>query len=116
MSTTVMVILNRVTVIYDNAIGNAEYLLTENMTQDQIDEMKGVLQQQAKGSKSGLDGQVNNKNDINKIIDAENQYLAVTDEMIKTLDAVTIDKYKGCAKGRKFKNIKNYMGNRWKAC
>ncbi|PGN00306.1 hypothetical protein, partial [Bacillus thuringiensis] len=83
----VMKIFQDVTIKYDYAIGNPDYLLRDSMDQKTIDDMKNMLQEQAKNNDKILKDEVNqaytylkqskvsNKDDIQKIIDAQNNYL-----------------------------------------
>ncbi|PFM65646.1 hypothetical protein COJ48_03010 [Bacillus cereus] len=102
----VMKIFQNVTIKYDYAIGNPEYLLRDSMDQKTIDDMKGMLQEQAKNNDKLLKDEVNqaytylkqskisNKSDIQKIIDAENNYLQIVDKMIVCIDSVTVENAK----------------------
>lgn len=99
----VMRIFQDVTIKYDYAIGNPEYLLRDTMDQKTIDDMKKMLQEQAKNNDKLLKDQVNeaftylkqskisNKGEIQKLIDAENDYLKIVDRMIVCIDSVTVE-------------------------
>ncbi|KGT41901.1 MULTISPECIES: hypothetical protein [Bacillus] len=102
----VMKIFQDVTIKYDYAIGNPDYLLRDSMDQKTIDDMKNMLQEQAKNNDKILKDEVNqaytylkqskvsNKDDIQKIIDAQNNYLHIVDEMITCIDSVTVENAK----------------------
>ncbi|KAB2444860.1 hypothetical protein [Bacillus luti] len=102
----VMKIFQNVTIKYDYAIGNPDYLLRDSMDQKTIDDMKNMLQEQAKNNDKILKDEVNqaytylkqskvsNKDDIQKIIDAENNYLQIVDKMIACIDSVTAENAK----------------------
>lgn len=96
----VMRLFNDVTVKYDYAIGNPEYMLQESMDQKAIDDMKKLLQEQAKNNDKLLKDEVNQavtflkesklkKDETQKLINAENNYLKVTEKLIGCLDSVT---------------------------
>ncbi|HDR8171393.1 TPA: hypothetical protein QC096_002585 [Bacillus thuringiensis] len=102
----VMKIFQDVTIKYDYAIGNPDYLLRDSMDQKTIDDMKNMLQEQAKNNDKILKDEVNqaytylkqskvsNKDDIQKIIDAQNNYLQIVDKMIVCIDSVTVENAK----------------------
>ncbi|PFZ09244.1 hypothetical protein COL60_15070 [Bacillus pseudomycoides] len=101
----VMRFFNDVTVKYDYAIGNPEYMLQESMNQNAIDDMKKLLQEQAKNNEKLLKDEVNQavtflkgsklkKDEIPKLINAENDYLKTTDKLIACLDSVTVENTK----------------------
>ncbi|PFW54715.1 hypothetical protein COL13_23515 [Bacillus cereus] len=102
----VMKIFQNVTIKYDYAIGNPDYLLRDSMDQKKIDDMKNMLQEQAKNNDKILKNEVNqaytylkqskvsNKDDIQKVIDAENNYLQIVDKMIACIDSVTVENAK----------------------
>ncbi|PEC20368.1 hypothetical protein [Bacillus cereus] len=102
----VMKLFQNVTIKYDYAIGNPDYLLRDSMDQKTIDDMKNMLQEQAKNNDKILKDEVNqaytylkqskvsNKDDIQKIIDAENNYLQIVDKMIACIDSVTVENAK----------------------
>lgn len=102
----VMKLFQDVTIKYDYAIGNPDYLLQDSMDQKTIDDMKKMLQEQAKNNDKILKDEVNqaytylkqskvsNKDDIQKIIDAENNYLQIVDKMIACIDSVTVENAK----------------------
>jgi len=102
----VMKIFQDVTIKYDYAIGNPDYLLRDSMDQKTIDDMKNMLQEQAKNNDKILKDEVNqaytylkqskvsNKDDIQKIIDAQNNYLHIVDKMITCIDSVTVENAK----------------------
>ncbi|MDM5236069.1 hypothetical protein QUF83_07515 [Bacillus cereus] len=102
----VMKLFQNVTIKYDYAIGNPDYLLRDSMDQKTIDDMKNMLQEQAKNNDKILKDEVNqaytylkqskvsNKDDIQKIIDAENNYLQIVDKMIVCIDSVTVENAK----------------------
>ncbi|ENQ3077866.1 hypothetical protein [Bacillus multifaciens] len=99
----VMKVFQDVTIKYDYAIGNPEYLLKDTMDQKTIDDMKKMLQEQAKNNDKLFKDEVNqaftylkqskisNKGEIQKLIDAENNYLKVVDKMIVCIDSVTVE-------------------------
>lgn len=99
----VMSIFQDVTIKYDYAIGNPEYLLGDTMDQRTIDDMKKMLQEQAKNNDKLLKDEVNeaftylkqskisNKGEIQKLIDAENNYLKIVDKMVVCIDSVTVE-------------------------
>lgn len=101
-----MKIFQDVTIKYDYAIGNPDYLLRDSMDQKTIDDMKNMLQEQAKNNDKILKDEVNqaytylkqskvsNKDDIQKIIDAQNNYLHIVDKMITCIDSVTVENAK----------------------
>jgi hypothetical protein len=98
----VVALFNKVILVYDYGIGNADYLLRDKMTQGEIDNMKKVLQEQAKASNKQIKDMVyqsqtllqkvniSNKEDMQKLLNAENNYLQKVDEMILCLDSVTV--------------------------
>ncbi|MEB9735860.1 hypothetical protein GVV68_25935 [Bacillus cereus] len=102
----VMKIFQDVTIKYDYAIGNPDYLLRDSMDQKTIDDMKNMLQEQAKNNDKILKDEVNqaytylkqskvsNKDDIQKIIDVQNNYLHIVDKMITCIDSVTVENAK----------------------
>ncbi|MDM5190084.1 hypothetical protein QUF99_22940 [Bacillus sp. DX4.1] len=102
----VMQIFQDVTIKYDYAIGNPEYLLRDTMDQKAIDDMKNMLQEQAKNNDKLFKDEVNeaytylkqskvsNKDEIQKLIDAENEYLKIVDNMIACIDSVTVENAK----------------------
>ncbi|HDR3488662.1 hypothetical protein A6279_01455 [Bacillus wiedmannii] len=102
----VMKIFQDVTIKYDYAIGNPDYLLRDSMDQKTIDDMKNMLQEQAKNNDKILKDEVNqaytylkqskvsNKDDIQKIIDAQNNYLQIVDKMIVCIESVTVENAK----------------------
>ncbi|EOQ28100.1 TPA: hypothetical protein ROY24_000024 [Bacillus cereus] len=102
----VMKIFQDVTIKYDYAIGNPDYLLRDSMDQKTIDDMKNMLQEQAKNNDKILKDEVNqaytylkqskvsNKDDTQKIIDAQNNYLQIVDKMIVCIDSVTVENAK----------------------
>lgn len=102
----VMKIFQNVTIKYDYAIGNPDYLLRDSMDKKTIDDMKNMLQEQAKNNDKILKDEVNqaytylkqskvsNEGDIQKIIDAENNYLQIVDKMIACIDSVTVENAK----------------------
>ncbi|MDR4982973.1 hypothetical protein CN491_13990 [Bacillus cereus] len=102
----VMKLFQNVTIKYDYAIGNPDYLLRDSMDQKTIDDMKNMLLEQAKNNDKILKDEVNqaytylkqskvsNKDDIQKIIDAENNYLQIVDKMIACIDSVTVENAK----------------------
>ncbi|PEX39818.1 hypothetical protein COK00_04800 [Bacillus cereus] len=102
----VMKMFQNVTIKYDYAIGNPDYLLRDSMDQKTIDDMKNMLQEQAKNNDKILKDEVNqaytylkqskvsNTDDIQKIIDAENNYLQIVDKMIACIDSVTVENAK----------------------
>ncbi len=54
-----MKIFQDVTIKYDYAIGNPDYLLRDSMDQKTIDDMKNMLQEQAKNNDKILKDEVN---------------------------------------------------------
>ncbi|AWC29918.1 hypothetical protein ACRS6Y_11265 [Bacillus cytotoxicus] len=102
----VMQMFQDVTIKYDYAIGNPEFLLRDTMDQKRIDDMKAMLQDQAKNNDKVLKDQVNqaytflkqskvkNKDDIQKLINTENAYLQIVDKMIACIDSVTVENAK----------------------
>lgn len=101
----VMRLFNDVTVKYDYAIGNPEYMLQESMDQKAIDDMKKLLQEQAKNNDKLLKDEVNQavtflkgsklkKDETQKLINAENNYLKITEKLIACLDSVTVENAK----------------------
>ncbi|EEM03984.1 hypothetical protein CN568_17765 [Bacillus pseudomycoides] len=102
----VMRMFQDVTIKYDYAIGNPEYLLQDTMDQKTIDDMKNMLQEQAKNNDKLFKDEVNqaytylnqskvsNKDEIQKLINAENEYLKIVDKMIACIDSVTVENAK----------------------
>ena len=100
-----MKIFQDVTIKYDYAIGN-QIIYCEIRWIKTIDDMKNMLQEQAKNNDKILKDEVNqaytylkqskvsNKDDIQKIIDAQNNYLHIVDKMITCIDSVTVENAK----------------------